>query len=80
MKVKIDGRGRITIPEAIRETLGFIDEAYLEVEGNKIVLSKELDLIRVIDDMIKDIYACQEKLEYIDILSEAKKKMERVEE
>lgn len=80
MKVKIDSRGRVTIPEAIRQTLGFIDEAYLEVEGNKIVLSKELDLIRAIDEMIKDIYTCQEKLEYIDILSDAKKKMEKVEE
>lgn len=80
MKVKIDSRGRITIPEAIRETLGFIDEANLEVEGNKIVLSKELDLIKAIEDIMKDIYTCQEKLECIDILSDAKKKIEKVEE
>ena len=39
MKVKIDSRGRITLPEAIRETLGFNDSAYLEVENNKIIIT-----------------------------------------
>lgn len=76
MKVKIDSRGRVTIPEAIRETLGFNDTVYLEVEGNKIIITKEFDPVRIIEDMLNDINKCQGKLEYIDILYEAKKKME----
>ena len=78
MKVKIDSRGRITIPEAIRETLGFTDNAYLEVEDNKIIITKEYDPIKAIDRMLDDINTCQGKLEYIDILIEAKKKMEDI--
>ena len=76
MRIKIDSRGRITIPEAIRETLGFTDAAYLEVEGNKIIITKEFDPIKKIDEMLADASTCQGKLEYIDILIEAKKKME----
>ena len=76
MKVKIDSRGRITIPEAIRETLGFSDVAYLEIEDNKIIITKEFDPIKKIDEMLDDINTCQGRLEYIDILIEAKKKME----
>jgi AbrB family looped-hinge helix DNA binding protein len=76
MQVKIDSRGRVTIPEAIRATLGFTDIAYLEVEGNKIIITKEYDPIRVIDDMLNDVNKCSAKMEYIDILYEAKKKME----
>ena len=76
MKLKIDSRGRITLPEAIREALGFSDVAYLEVEGNKIIITKDYDPIKAIDDMLNDINKCQGKLEYINILYEAKKKME----
>lgn len=76
MKVKIDSRGRITIPETIRETLGFTDAVHLEVEGNRIIITKEFDPIKKIDAMINDVCTCQGKLEYIDILIEAKKKME----
>lgn len=76
MKIKIDSRGRVTIPEAIRETLGFTDVAYLEVEGNGIIITKEFDPIKKIDEMLDDINTCQGRLEYIDILIEAKKKME----
>lgn len=76
MKIKIDSRGRITIPEAIRETLGFGDAAYLEVEGNKIIITKEFDPIRKINEMLDEVNKCQGKLGYIDILYEAKKKME----
>lgn len=78
MKVKIDSRGRITLPEAIRETLGFNDSAYLEVENNKIIITKDFDPIKKIDEMLDDISKCECKLEYIDILYEAKKKMERL--
>jgi AbrB family looped-hinge helix DNA binding protein len=78
MRVKIDSRGRVTIPEAIRETLGFTDNAYLEVEGNKIIITKEFDPIKVIDRMLDDINICSGKLEYIDVLYKAKKKLEEI--
>lgn len=78
MKLKIDSRGRITIPEAIREALEFNDVAYLEVEGNKLIIKNSYDPIRIIDKMLEDINLCEGKLEYIDILCEAKNKMERL--
>ena len=78
MRIKIDSRGRITIPEAIREALGFGEAAYLEVENNKIIITKDFDPIKKIDEMLSDINKCQGKLEYIDILYEAKKKMEDI--
>lgn len=78
MKVKIDSRGRITIPEAIREALEFNDAAYLKVKDNKIIISKEYDPINMIDEMLDNIDKCQGKVEYIDILYRAKKEMEEL--
>ena len=78
MRVKIDKRGRITLPLGIRETLGFNDVAYLEVEGNRIIITKEFDPIKKIDEMLDTINICQGKLEYIDILYKAKKEMEEL--
>lgn len=76
MKVKIDKRGRITIPQGIRETLGFNDVVYLKVKDNEIIISKEYDPINMIDEMLDNINQCENKLEYIDILYRAKKEME----
>lgn len=76
MRIKIDNRGRITIPEAIRETLGFNDVAYLEVENNKIIITKEIDPIILINGILDDVSACEDKLEYVKIIREAKNKME----
>lgn len=76
MRVKIDSRGRITIPEAIRETLGFNNVAYLKVKDNEIIISKEYDPVNMIDEMLDNINKCQGKVEYIDILYRAKKEME----
>jgi AbrB family looped-hinge helix DNA binding protein len=78
MRVKIDKRGRITLPLGIRETLGFNDTAFLEVEGNRIIITKEFDPIKKIDEMLDTINVCQGKLEYIDILYKAKKEMEEL--
>lgn len=78
MKIKIDKRGRMTLPQGIRETLGFNDAAYLEVEGNRIIITKEFDPIKKIDEMLDTINICQGKLEYIDILYKAKKEMEEL--
>lgn len=78
MRVKIDKRGRITLPQGIRETLGFNDVAYLEVEDNKIIITKDYDPISMIDKMLEEINVCQGKVEYIDILYKAKKKMEKL--
>ena len=78
MQLKIDSRGRVTIPEAIRETLGFKDVAYLEVKNNKIILSKEFDPIAMIDDMLDNVSQCEDGLKYIDILYKAKNKMEEL--
>ena len=78
MKIKIDKRGRITLPLGIRETLGFNDAAFLEVEGNRIIITKEFDPIKKIDEMLDTINICQGKLEYIDILYKAKKEMEEL--
>jgi len=41
--VKIDDRGRITIPKPVRERLGIVpgDEFEIETEGSRIVLNTE---------------------------------------
>ena len=78
MRVKIDKRGRITLPQGIRETLGFNDVAYLELKDNKITITKDYDPINMIDEMLDNINICQGKVEYIDILYKAKKEMENV--
>lgn len=78
MRVKIDKRGRVTLPQGIRETLGFNDVAYLEVKGNRIIITKEFDPIKTIDNMLDTINTCQGKVEYIDILYKAKKQMEEL--
>lgn len=78
MRVKIDKRGRITLPLGIRETLGFNDVAYLEVKDNKIIITKDYDPINMIDEMLDNINTCQGKLEYIDILHKAKREMEKL--
>lgn len=75
-QLKIDNRGRITIPEVIRETLDFKDIAYLEIKDNKIILSKNFNPIAMIDDMLNNVSQCEDGLKYIDILYEAKNKME----
>ncbi|WP_290596782.1 MULTISPECIES: AbrB/MazE/SpoVT family DNA-binding domain-containing protein [unclassified Archaeoglobus] len=43
MRVKIDKRGRITIPKAIREKLGINNEVAISVEGDKLVIRKAED-------------------------------------
>lgn len=78
MRVKIDKRGRVTLPQGIRETLGFNDVAYLEVKDNKIVITKDYDPISMIDEMLDNINTCQGKVEYIDILYKAKKEIEEL--
>ena len=78
MRVKIDKRGRITLPQGIRETLGFNDVAYLEVKDNKIIITKDYDPISMIDEMLDNINICQGKVEYIDILYKAKNEMENL--
>lgn len=75
-QLRIDNRGRITIPEVIRETLDFKDIAYLEIKDNKIILSKNFNPIAMIDDMLNNVSQCEDGLKYIDILYEAKNKME----
>ncbi len=78
MKVKIDKRGRVTLPQGIRETLGFNDVAYLEVKDNKIIITKDYDPINMIDEMLENINICQGKVKVIEILSEAKREMEKL--
>lgn len=78
MRVKIDKRGRVTLPQGIRETLGFKDVAYLEVKDNKIIITKDYDPINMIDEMLDNINTCQGKVEYIDILYRAKREMENL--
>ncbi len=78
MKIKIDKKGRITLPLAIREALGFTDAAYLEVKDKKISITKDYDPINMIDEMLDNINICQGKVEYIDILYKAKREMENV--
>lgn len=78
MRVKIDKRGRVTLPQGIRETLGFNDVAYLEVKDNKIIITKDYDPINMIDEMLDNINTCQGKVEYIDILYRAKREMENL--
>lgn len=78
MRVKIDKRGRITLPQGIRETLGFNEAAYLELKDNKIIITKDYDPIKKIDEMLDNINKCQGKLEYIDILYRAKREMENL--
>jgi len=41
--VEVDGRGRITIPKRVRESLGVVsgDKFEVEVEGSRIVLQTE---------------------------------------
>lgn len=78
MRVKIDKRGRITLPQGIRETLGFNDVAYLELKDNKIIITKDYDPINMIDEMLDNINICQGKVEYIDILYRAKREMENI--
>lgn len=78
MRVKIDKRGRITLPQGIRETMRFNEIAYLEVKDNKIIITKDYDPISMIDEMLENINTCQGKVEYIDILYKAKKKMEKL--
>ena len=75
MQLKIDSRGRITIPLDIRETLGFDDIAFLEIDNNKIIITKDYDPIRMIDNMLDNIHKCEMKLECIDVLYEAKKQL-----
>lgn len=78
MRVKIDKRGRVTLPQGIRETLGFNDVAYLEVKDSKIIITKDYDPINMIDEMLENINVCQGKVEYIDILYKAKREMENL--
>lgn len=78
MQVKIDKRGRITLPQGIREALGFNDIAYLELKDNKIIITKDYDPIHMIDEMLENVNTCQWKAKYIDILYKAKKKMEKL--
>lgn len=74
MRVKIDKRGRITLPQGIRETLGFNEVAYLEVKDDKIIITKECDPIKMIDEMLENINQYQGKVEVLKVLREAKKK------
>lgn len=78
MRVKIDKRGRVTLPQGIRETLGFNDVAYLEVKDNKIILTKDYDPISIIDGMLDNINLCQDKVRVIEALCEAKREMEKL--
>lgn len=78
MRVKIDKRGRVTLPQGIRETLGFNDVAYLEVKDNKIIITKDYDPISMIDEMLDNINICQGKVRVIEALREAKREMEKL--
>lgn len=49
MKIKMDEKGRIVIPKIMRDKIGIIDEASIEISKDKIIISK-YEEIEVIDD------------------------------
>lgn len=75
MKLNIDSRGRITIPLDIRNSLGFEDVAFLEIDNDKIIITKDYDPIRMIDNILYNIDRCEYKLKSIDVLCEAKRQL-----
>lgn len=77
MKVKIDDYGRIVIPEGMRKSLGLKESVYVVLTDNEIVITKEYDPIREIDNILARVDETY-PLEYIDILNEAKNKMKEV--
>jgi AbrB family looped-hinge helix DNA binding protein len=77
MKVKIDDYGRIVIPEGMRKSLGLKDSVYVVLVDNQVVITKEYDPIREIDNILARLDE-EYPLEYADILYEAKNKMKEV--
>lgn len=77
MKVKIDKYGRIVIPEAMRKSLGLKESVYVVLIDNQIIITKEYDPIREVENILAKIDN-EHPLEYIDILNEAKDKMKEV--
>ncbi len=56
-RVKLDGKGRITIPRAFREALGVRegDELVVRLSGGKLVVEKAEDPFRVLESILGDL-------------------------
>jgi len=61
MGVRLDERGRVTIPSEVRESLGIDKDAelVLEVQGSRIVLSKKLSP----EEFIEEVHILQREIE-----------------
>lgn len=56
-RVRLDGKGRITIPRALREALGVRegDELVIRLSGGKLILEKAEDPFKVLEDILGDL-------------------------
>ena len=57
LEVRLDERGRVTIPREIRNKLGLKpgERLLVKVQGNSIVLTRAKDPFKIIESILKDL-------------------------
>ena len=57
LEVRLDERGRITIPREVRERLGLRpgERLLVRVQGDSIVIRRAKDPFKVIEDILRDL-------------------------
>lgn len=72
MKAKVGPKGQIVIPKAIRERLGVRpnDVVFLDIEGERMVVEKPQDPLKVIEETAKRIGAKSSQISMGDELYE----------
>jgi len=57
LEVRLDERGRVTIPREIRDKLGLKpgERLLVKVQGNSIVLTRAEDPFKIIESILKDL-------------------------
>lgn len=76
-RVRVDSKGRITLPREVRETLNIKegDELIITIKGNKIILEKVEDPFKILERVLGDLTFSRELREIAE--SEAFKILER---